>query len=369
MYLDIRYIKHFDWYSLLLVLLISSIGLISIYSSTYQENINYSIFFKKQLFGIISGIFIYIILSIYHYKDIERFAYFAYYFSILLLIFTLFKGSIGLGAKRWISLGIIKFQPSELIKLFSPPFTSYYLSNIKYFNCRFNNYIFVIFSLFITSFLVLKQPDLGTAIIILLSGLSTLWMAGLNRKFFIITFVSILISSPLLWKFLKDYQKNRIMVFIGYGSSKKERYQIEQSQIAIGSGGIYGKGFLQGTQNTLRFLPESRTDFIFSILAEEFGFIGVAILITLYLILFFRLLYIIYLIDNFFAKVLAFGLIIHIIFSSIINIFMVIGLMPIVGIPLPFMSYGISHIWISFASLGIFNSIATRRFYLTAVKL
>jgi len=363
MYLDLRYLKNFDWISLLIIIIISSIGLLSIYSSTYQYEQPYSIFFKKQLFGISTGIIIYLFASIIHYKDIERFGYFAYYFTMVLLLFTLFKGSIGLGAQRWLNLGFIKFQPSELAKLFFPTFTSYYLSNSKNFNYKLKNFQFILFCLFITTLLILKQPDLGTAIIVLASGLTLLYLAGINKNFFIISIILFTIFSPILNKFLKDYQKKRIMVFLGYGSSKKERYQIEQSKIAIGSGGILGKGFLMGTQNTLRFLPESKTDFIFSILSEEFGFIGSTFLIILYIILFIRLIYIISLIRNFFCQIFAFGLIIHIIYSSIINILMVIGLAPIVGIPLPFMSYGISHIWISFASLGIFNSIAIRRFY------
>src|SRR5262249_48895149 len=144
---------------------------------------------------------------------------------------------------------------------------------------------------------------------------------------------------------------------------KKERYQIEQSRIAIGSGGLAGKGFLNGTQNKFQFLPESRTDFIFAVICEEWGFLGALIVIFLYAALFIRLFYVISTIKNVFAQLLAIGLIIHIVLSTLINMSMVVGLMPIVGIPLPFLSYGISNLWICFASLGWFNSIAMRRFY------
>ncbi len=219
--------------------------------------------------------------------------------------------------------------------------------------------------LLISFLLILKQPDLGTALIVLFSGILLLWLAGINRKFFTIAFMGCVLAAPLLWHCLKPYQKNRIMVFLGQGDSRKERYQIEQSRIAVGSGGLAGKGFLNGTQNKFMFLPESRTDFIFAVICEEWGFLGALILIGLYLTLFIRLFYVIATIKNFYAQLLATGLIIHIVFSTLINMCMVIGLLPIVGIPLPFISYGVSNLWISFASLGWLNSIATRRFYLS----
>jgi rod shape determining protein RodA len=152
-------------------------------------------------------------------------------------------------------------------------------------------------------------------------------------------------------------------VFLGEGDARKERYQIEQSYIAVGSGGLCGKGFLKGTQNTLQFLPESRTDFIFAVVCEEWGFLGALIILWLYLLLFYRFLTIIGTIKDFYAQLLAVGLIIHIIISTFMNIGMALGLLPIVGIQLPFMSYGVTYLWITFASLGWFNSIAMRRFY------
>ena len=216
--------------------------------------------------------------------------------------------------------------------------------------------------------LIIKQPDLGTGLIILFSSAIMIWLAGINKKFFIWSLIIFSFTAPILWKCLKPYQRKRIEVFLGAGDRKKERYQIEQSRIAIGSGGLTGKGFLNGTQNKFMFLPEGRTDFIFSVLCEEWGFIGASILILLYILLFIRLFYVINSIKNFFSQLLACGLIIHIVISTVINISMVMGLMPTVGIPLPLMSYGITHTWITFASLGWFNSIATRRFYLSMSK-
>jgi rod shape determining protein RodA len=194
-------------------------------------------------------------------------------------------------------------------------------------------------------------------------SLMLLAYAGIGKKFFIIGGGMALISTPLLWHLLKPYQKQRIAVFLGYGDRQKERYQIEQSCIAIGSGGLQGKGFLRGTQNMLQFLPESRTDFIFSIICEELGFMGACCVIVLYIILFVHILVMTATFHDETTQIFALGLIAPLCISAIINMGMVTGLLPVVGIPLPFMSFGSSHTWIEFASLGCFNSIALRRSY------
>lgn len=337
-----------------------------VFSATYKPEQPFSLFFNKQLFGIISGFLIYTICCIIDYRTLQRWGYFLYFAIIGLLIFTIIKGSIGMGAQRWINLGIIKFQPSELAKLFFPAFFTYYLFTEKNNNLSLKSCGPILGILAISALLIRKQPDLGTALVIVFLGTMLFWLAGVPKKFFIWSLVIILISAPVTWNFLKPYQKQRITVFFGEGTSQKERYHIEQSLIAIGSGGLTGKGFLKGTQNKFQFLPESRTDFIFSVLCEEWGFLGAITIILLYLLLFLRLFVVIVTIKNFYAQLLASGLILHIAISTIINMGMVMGLLPIVGIPLPFMSYGISHLWITFASLGWFNSIAMRRFYLSS---
>ncbi|HSW73922.1 MAG TPA: FtsW/RodA/SpoVE family cell cycle protein, partial [Candidatus Limnocylindria bacterium] len=203
------------------------------------------------------------------------------------------------------------------------------------------------------------------ALTILFSGMVMLWLAGLSHRFFLTIALVCTVAAPALWYSLKDYQKQRIMVFMGYGDARKERYQIEQSAIAIGSGGLTGKGFLNGTQNKFHFLPESRTDFIFSVIAEETGFVGALLLLCIYALLFWRMLAIIMTIKAPLLQLLAIGLILHIVFSTIINVGMVIGLLPVVGIPLPLVSYGLSNLWVTLATLGWFNGIAMRRFYIT----
>ena len=209
--------------------------------------------------------------------------------------------------------------------------------------------------------LTVKQPDLGTALLIAGSGLTLLWLAGLSKKFFLYGGLLCAIATPVLWTVLKPYQRNRIAVFLGYGTTQKERYQIEQSEIAIGSGGLWGKGLLKGTQNKLQFLPESRTDFIFAVLCEEWGFVGALLILALYALLFLHTLWLIKLIDVPHLQILAIGLLIHLILSAMINIFMVIGLLPIVGIPLPLMSYGLSNLLISFGSLGWIHGIYVQK--------
>lgn len=346
------------------MIIFSCVGLLFVFSATYKIDIPYSLFFKKQALGIASGFVIYFIFSCIDYRTLERIGYFLYFAVIIILIITLIKGSIGLGGRRWIDLKLFKFQPSELAKLFFPPFFTYYIQSEKdSWKLEFKDYMPLLGMLLFSFLLIAKQPDLGTALIITFTGFTMLWLARIDWKFFLSLILILSISSPILWKCLRPYQKKRIEVFFGAGDSRKERYQIEQSKIAIGSGGLVGKGFLKGTQNKLMFLPEGRTDFIFSVLCEETGFTGALAIIILYFLMFFRFFYVISTMKGFFVQLLATGLVMHIIFATIINISMVIGMLPIVGIPLPFMSYGVSHLWITFATLGFFNSIAMRRFY------
>lgn len=347
-----------DWFSCGLTFVIACIGLLFVYSATHTIEQPFSIFFKKQLIGTIMGIMLYGLCIIVDYRVLQRWGYFIFYGVIALLLLTLIKGSIGMGAQRWINLGFIKFQPSELAKPFFPAFVSYYLYTHE--ERRFaawKQFIPLIAMLGISFLLILKQPDLGTALVIAFCGLTLLWLAGLSKKFFIYGALVCVLTAPLLWKTLKPYQKNRIAVFLGYGATQKERYQIEQATIAIGSGGWTGKGFQNGTQNTLQFLPESRTDFIFAVVSEEWGFIGALSLLLLYVLLFLRTLFLIPAISEPHAQLLAMGLLLHIIFSAFINIAMVMGLLPIVGIPLPLLSYGLSNLLISFASLGWIQGI------------
>jgi len=351
--------RSFDVITFVLMLLLATCGLLFIFSATYNPEKPFSYFFIKQSIGICTGITIYFLCLIPDYRTIMRWGYVAYFGVIALLIFTLIKGSIGMGAKRWIYLFFFKLQPSELTKLLFPAYMVNYLHmHKKTVIHSFGFFIPLLGMLSLSFILILKQPDLGTALIVLFSSLILCWLAGLHRKFFMYSFLAVCIMSPLLWSLvLRDYQKNRILVFLGQGNIKKEAYQIEQATIAIGSGGLWGKGLFKGTQNRLRFLPESRTDCIFAVLCEELGFLGAFFIIICYMLLFLRSFLLIRTLKDMYAQLFATGLILHVLLATIINIGMVLGIMPVVGIPLPLMSYGICNLWITIASFGIFQNI------------
>ena len=366
MFIAKRFFRYFDWTSFFLMIFLSIIGLVFIFSATYRPEQPYSIFFKKQALGIVGGIIIYFICSAIDYRMLMQWGYVVYCAVLALLLFTLFKGSIGMGGQRWINIGLFKVQPSELAKVLFPLFAVYYLYNRKEsFTFKVSEFIPLLAVLLLSVLLIVKQPDLGTAILVLCSGALLLWLSALSKKFFLYSALALVVTAPVSWHFLKSYLQKRVLVFLGQGERNKERYQIEQSKIAIGSGGLLGKGFLKGTQNKLQFLPESRTDFIFSVVSEETGFVGTLALIILFLIFFSNLLLIILALDQPLIQLLAFGLIIHIILSFIINSAMVLGLLPIVGIPLPFISYGLSNLWITYASLGWFNNITMQHLHLS----
>jgi rod shape determining protein RodA len=354
MLIDRRSLAYFDWVSFLLIALISCIGLLFVFSATYRPEAPFSLFFKKQCLGLLSAWVLYFFCSIMNYRTLMRLGYFMCIALVGILLFTIIKGSVALGGQRWINLFFFKVQPSELAKILFPAFFVYFLYTEKEVRHAYSLKELwpLLLMLGVLGLLVLKQPDLGTAVIVCLVGIIMLWLIGVPQKFFIIGAIVATLCAPIAWHVLKDYQKQRIAVFLGYGDPHKERYQIEQSKIAIGSGGFGGKGFLHGTQNKFLFLPESRTDFIFAVLCEEWGFIGALLMIVLYLTLFFRMFLLIQMIPNFFSQLLAIGVMLHVILSVFINMAMAIGLAPVVGIPLPLMSYGISNLWVTFISLG-----------------
>lgn len=355
-------VNSFDYITFIIMLILSGCGILFIFSATYSSETPFSFFFIKQCLGLIGGLIVYFLCLIPDYRNFIRWGYIAYFGVIFLLIFTLLKGSIGMGGQRWLNVIFFKFQPSELAKFLLPA----YMINCLYMKKKivihsFSLFIPLLIMLLISFVCILKQPDLGTSLIILMSGLIICWLAGLNKKFFLYGFLITCIMTPLIWSFvLRDYQKDRITVFLGQGNEKKEGYQIEQSRIAIGSGGLWGKGLFKGTQNRLRFLPESRTDFIFAVLCEEWGFFGALIILLCYLLLFIRSFFLISLIKDVYAQLFAIGVVLHIVLATIINIGMVLAIMPIVGIPLPLMSYGLSNLLITFASFGVFQNIVVR---------
>ncbi len=366
---DQRYFRYFDWLGFFITLSILALGNLFVFSATYRPEAPFSLCLKKQLLGTGVGLLIYLFFCCIDLKRLSRFGVIAFYTTLVILVYAFIGGMIAMGAKRWVSLYFFRFQPSELIKLFLPAFVASYFTELelpKFYSeqhLNFKDFLYPLGMIFFSGLLILKQPDLGTALLVIFSGLLMLWFIGLSRTFFICCAFAGILGAPLLWKVLKPYQQNRILVLFGYGDVRKERYQVEQSKIAIGSGGLWGKGLLKGTQNKFEFLPEDHTDFIFSVVCEEVGFIGALAVILLYAGLFFRIVMILSQIGNFFEQILGLGLMAHILFSVCINIGMVTGMLPIVGIPLPLFSYGLTNLWITLASLGWLNNIAIRRFY------
>lgn len=318
---------------------------------------DFSPYFVKQVSGFLIGTIIIFLLTKISYKKMVVWGFIIHIAVILLLVFTLFKGHYAMGGTRWINLGLFKFQPAELAKISLPLSIIHYFFYYCHNHIVPKNWVMMLLNLFCTAFLIVKQPDLGTAILVFSNGLILLFVMGLPRKIIIGGVLVFILTCPFAWNRLHDYQKKRILVFLGHGSVHKERYQLEQSKIAVGSGGIWGKGFLKGTQKNFQFLPENRTDFIFAVVAEEFGLVGVTVIFSIYIILFVQLFLQGRYIEDEYGYALYQGMIFPFFIGMICNIGMVVGLLPVVGIPLPFMSYGITHVWSSAMMLGIAQSI------------
>lgn len=365
-----KFLHYFDWITFGLCILLNIIGILFVYSATYTESVPYSIFFKKQLLGTLFIIAVHFVVTQIEYHWLMRWCYLSYPLLIAILSSTLLIGSMVLGGQRWMSLGIFKMQPSELAKLWLPGFTAYWLYTEKEHTQSALRYFFVpLLNTLVCALLVCKQPDLGTAIVLILSGLPLLLMAGLPLRTYFYGACIAILCIPIGWKTLKPYQQKRIVVFLGQGEKKKERYQIEQATIAIGLGKLTGTGFLKGTQNKLRFLPEGRTDFIFAVLCEEWGFIGALMVLLLFLLLFLRILYLISTIVDPSIQILCLGLFMPLMLSAIINLFMVNNMLPIVGIPLPFMSYGLTNLWVSWLCIAWIQGVCMQRSHIGEYKL
>ena len=298
------------------------------------------------------------------YKHLDRFAPVMYVGTILLLVAVLLLGKMGGGARRWLIIGQISIQPSELAKLTVIFILARYFSRVPTIRGYTLRELIAPFLLIaVPCALVMNQPDLGTAIhIALIAGVITVFIK-IERRSFITLLASLALAGPVVWSLLKAYQKKRILTFLNpdrdpLGSG----YHIIQSKIAIGSGMFSGKGFLKGTQNALSFLPEQHTDFIFSVLAEEWGFLGGFLVLVIFMLLLIWGLHVAFGCRDMFGMIVSVGITAMIFWQVIINVGMVMGLMPVVGVPLPFVSYGGSSIVTTMISMGILMNIRMRRF-------
>ena len=362
---DRRLFLNFDWFLLLITIIIATIGVFNLYSATFAvKEPNGMPIYLKQLCWIIVGIFMMFLSFCVDHHLLERSAYPLFIVAFLLLILVIPLGKSISGSSRWLQLGGFSLQPSEFLKI------ALILALSKYFN-KYHGYSLGAIRAFLIPFLILAfpvflvlvQPDLGTALIIVLIFLSLLLFNGMKMKNILIMFSVFLAGFPLFWHYLKNYQKMRLLTFINpdldpLGSG----YHIIQSKIAIGSGAFWGKGFLKGTQSQLLFLPEQHTDFVFSVFAEEWGFAGALIVVSLYLLVVLWGLRIATKAREDFCTFLAFGIVSMFFWQIFINIGMSLGIMPVVGVPLPLMSYGGSSAVSFLLGIGILININTRRF-------
>ena len=345
-------IKNLDYILLISVILLSALSVFVMYSTDGGE----ILFHTKNHFVKLAVFFpLMIFVAFFNIKFWHNFSYIIYFIVILLLIYVSFFGIKSSGSQRWMDLYLFVLQPSELMKVAIIMCLAKYFHRIKIENVNSFTSITIVLSIIIIPIIfVISQPDLGTSILIALSGLIILWLGGMKIKYFIYSFITFLISLPFIISFLKPYQKLRILTFLDPDRDPLGAgYQIIQSKIAIGSGGLNGKGFLKGTQSYLDFLPEKHTDFIFTLFSEEFGFIGSVGLLILYSIIIFRIVRIGAISRSNFARLFCFGYAFAIFIYIVVNLSMVLGLLPIVGSPLPIMSYGGSSMLATMIGFGI----------------
>ena len=338
-----------------LIIIIITLGAISVFAIHSTESGEFSYYTKNHLIRLVAFFGMFLVLSFVRITFWYRNAYIFYLICFFLLIIVLLFGITASGSKRWVNLYFLNLQPSELMKIAIIVCFARYYHRIQSADIQSYRFLLIpIILLIIPCYLVIKQPDLGTSILIAGSGIVVIWIAGLNIKYFVYSGLLLLVSFPFVVSVLKPYQKSRILTFfnpdrdpLGAG------YQIIQSKIAIGSGGFFGKGYLKGTQSYLEFLPEKHTDFIFTLFSEEFGFIGSIGLLLVYSILIYRIIYIGSISRNFFSKLFCYGYGSSIFIYIAVNMSMVLGLLPIVGSPLPIMSYGGSSMLATMVGLGI----------------
>lgn len=352
------YKVHIDGPLMLGLLALMLVGLLTIYSAGGQD---WGLI-QRQIIRLGVAMFVMLVFAQISPNVFRRLSVYSYLVGILLLIAVLVVGVTGKGAQRWLDLGFFRFQPSEFLKLAVPMMIAWYIGR-KNLPPRTLT-VFIALILVVTpTLLIAKQPDLGTSLLIASSGIFAIFLAGLRWKLLSFFVIALSAFAPILWFFLmKEYQKQRVLTFINPESDPLgSGYHIIQSKIAIGSGGIEGKGWLQGTQSQLEFLPERHTDFIFSVFSEEFGFMGVLVLILLYLFIVFRGMLIAIRAQEPYSKLLAGSITLTFFVYVFVNMGMVSGILPVVGVPLPLVSYGGTSMVTLMAGFGILMSIATRR--------
>jgi rod shape determining protein RodA len=357
-------LRKFNWNLLIMEVILFAVGIWNLRSATAVEDKSLGLY-KAQLMWFGVGMILTAGILFLHYSVLSRLAYFIYFTNILLLIAVLVAGKASLGARRWIGFGGFRIQPSEFMKISTViVLAKYFESDRSVGGYGLKDLILPSLLVAAPALLIMLQPDLGTAMIILLTYGSMMLFIKIKPQTLLILALTALVTLPIAYKFaLKPYQRQRIISFIDPMSDPKgSGYNSIQSMIAVGSGQAFGKGYKQGTQSQLNFLPEHHTDFIFSVFSEEHGFFGCALLLIFYLIFLLNGLSITYQSNDKFALVLGLGLVLIFFWHVFVNMGMVMGLLPIVGVPLPFLSYGGSALITATISVAILTNIANKKF-------
>ena len=348
---------HLDATLVVLLLALSTLGIIILMSAGYED----LALQQRQATRLGVAFFAMLIVAQIPPNALKLFTPWLFFAGILLLLGVLFIGDMGKGAQRWLDLGFFRFQPSELLKLATPMMIAWYFAERRL-PPRFKHIAVATLFIAIPSALIAKQPDLGTAILIAGSGLTVLFLAGISWRLIASVIAAFTALAPALWYVMKDYQKQRVLTFLNPEADPLGAgYHIIQSKIAIGSGGLYGKGWMHGSQARLEFLPESSTDFIFAVFSEEFGLLGCIGLLSMYLLIFLRAIYIATQAQDTFSKLLAGSLSMTFFIYLFVNVGMVTGILPVVGVPLPLVSYGGTSMVTLLIGFGILMSIHTHR--------
>ncbi len=362
---DRQLFLHINWSILAIVILLFIAGVLNLYSASafrIGDGTAITPFYKRQiLWGVIS-ILAMITTMLFDYRHLKNSSWFIFLVAVASLIAVLFWGKTIYGAQRWLDLGFFNFQPSELAKVGVVLVTSAFLSKINH-SLGLRDILKVLIIVIIPAYLIARQPDLGSALLLVFLMAGMLIYHGIRKN----TFKTLLLTTPILipsgWIFLKDYQKVRLLTFLNPGHDPLgSGYHVIQSQIAIGSGGFWGKGFMEGTQSQLRFLPEKHTDFAFSVYGEEWGFIGSLILLFLFSLFLYQIFLSSEEAKDKFGTMLCVGVFFYFFWQIFINIGMVLGLMPVVGVPLPFVSYGGTSLLVNFIMVGLVLNVSMRRF-------
>jgi rod shape determining protein RodA len=362
--IDRRLLAHVEWPLLVLALLVSGVGLVTILSATHHADRLLSPYVVRQATFAGLGLVLMVIAISVDYRSLNRYAYALYALGVFMLLLVPLIGVSGGGARRWLSLGAVGVQPSEFMKVTLILVLAHQLHRIAgERRLALRRLIIPLLLIGLPAGLILKQPDLGTAIALAMGAFTLLMIAGLPVRLLLGVALVVGPLLPYAWHHLKPYQQRRLTSFVDPEADPLgSGYHVLQSQIAIGSGQVHGKGYLRGTQNKLNFLPEQHTDFIFSVFAEEWGFAGAVVLLVLYLALILRGAYIASRARDNLGALLAAGLTGTIFWQVVINIAMTSGVVPVVGITLPFLSYGGSSMLALLASIGLLMNVSMRRY-------